>query len=212
MSAGFISALKAAGKVVFSLEDTKKLTGKNQTGAVSFINDLVKRAIVARLNAGVYLLLETAQEAAQLSNWPLIAKALAGDSNYYISHYAAMRIHGMTTHALLEIKITLKKRRRAKEVHHIRYQFIYSKPENFWGFESRWVSKQNRVNVSDLERTILDGLNRPEYCGGITEVIRGIWLTQNEVDWEKLASYAKRFPTKAAVKRLGYALESLGLG
>jgi len=35
--------------------------------------------------------------------------------------------------------------------------FIFAKSEYFWGSGSRWVSKQEQVNVSGIERTILDG-------------------------------------------------------
>lgn len=212
VSAKFIGTLKSEGRAIFSLKDVQKLTDKAPKEAASFINDLSKRDIVARIKAGVYLLLETSLESAQLSNWPLIAKTLVGDDNYYLSHYAAMRIHGMTTHALIEITITSTKRHRAKKINNINYKFIFSKKENFWGSESKWVSKQLQIDVSDLERTIFDCLNKPNYCGGITEVIRGIWLIQNKIDWVKLAQYAERYHSVAAVKRLGHILESLNLG
>jgi len=212
-SAEFIRSLKLDGKIIFSLEEAENYTKKNRNETSKFINPLIKRSIVARLNAGIYLLLETGQESTQLSNWPLIAKALAGDDEkYFLSHYAAMRLHGMTTHPLLEISITLTKRKRAKTINHISYQFIYCQTKNFWGIEKKWVSKNEKVNVSDIERTILDCLNRPNLCGGITEIIRGIWLKQNEINWEKLSSHAQKFQSKAAIKRLGYILETLEIG
>jgi len=46
-------------------------------------------------------------------------------------------------------------------------------------------------------------------CGGIKEVIRGIWVKHKEIDPKKLVQYAKKFRTKSAVKRLGYILEML---
>jgi predicted transcriptional regulator of viral defense system len=212
VSAQFITALKTAGKSIFTLQDTQQLTGKNPKQAAQFISDLVKRSLIARLNVGLYLILETGKENTQLRNWPLVAKALAGNNTYYVSHYAAMRLHGMTTHPLVEISITLPKRRGKKKINNIIYRFTYTKDENFWGIESKWVSKEESVYLSDLERTILDGLNHPEYCGGISEVINGIWLKQKELGWKKLVTYAKRFPKKAPIKRLGYILETLGIG
>jgi predicted transcriptional regulator of viral defense system len=66
--------------------------------------------------------------------------------------------------------------------------------------------------VSDIERTLLDGLARPDLCGGIKEVVRGIWSMQKQIDWEKLIDYAKKYHIKAAIKRLGFILEMLALG
>jgi len=212
VSAPFINALKRSGKTIFTLEDAVSTYGKERSKTVLFLSDLVKRKVITRIKSGVYLILDVGLENAQLSNWPIIASHLAGDKPYYLSYYAAMRFHGMTTHPLFDITLTMPGRHRAKKVDLITYHFIYSKPQYFWGFRSLWVTKQNKVNVSDLERTILDGLDRPDLCGGIKEVVRGIWVKQNEIDWKKLAKYARKFHTVAAVKRLGFILEMQDLG
>ena len=87
-----------------------------------------------------------------------------------------------------------------------------SQVRHFWGITMHWATKQDQVQVSDLERTILDGLDRPDICGGLTDVVRGIWAKQKEIDWTKLEKDAKKFKTKAAVKRLGFIIETLKLG
>ncbi len=211
LSTKFVSNLKERGQSIFTLKEAQDLLRKNSRATTQFIADLVKRQIIYRLNKGTYLLLETMQESTQLSNWPLIAQALVTNDEYYISHYAAMRLHGMTTHALTEIQITLPKRSRDKEIYHIKYHFIYAKPVHFWGIEQKWVSKQEKVNVSDLERTILDCLSRTEYCGGLIELVKGFWIIHTKINWEKLIEYSCRYANKAAVKRLGYIAESLDI-
>ena len=94
----------------------------------------------------------------------------------------------------------------------MRYQFVYSKKKHFWGMTTQGTKKQNQFQVSDLERTILDGLDRPDLCGGIIDVIRGIWAKQKEIKWVKLAQYGEKFKNKAAVKRLGFIIETLEIG
>ncbi|MFA6301990.1 MAG: type IV toxin-antitoxin system AbiEi family antitoxin [Legionella sp.] len=209
ISAKFVSALKEQGQHIFTLKEAQDLLSKNSRETTQFISDLINRQIVYRLNKGTYLLLETMQESTQLGNWPIIAKALVTDSNYYISYYAAMRLHGMTTHALTEVQITLPKRCRDKEIYHIKYLFVYTKPEHFWGIEQKWVSKQEKVKVSDLERTILDCLSRTDYCGGLIEVLKGFSSIYAKINWDKLIQYSYQYANKAAVKRLGYVVESL---
>lgn len=206
-SADLIQKLLRSGRRIFTLSDAAEITHKSKHSTTRFISELVKRNIIARLNAGTYLILETSHETSQLTNWPVIAKAITDSEKYYISYYAAMRIHGMTTHATTTIKISINKRRRKKIINNIHYEFIYCKPENFWGIESYWPTKDIKVNVSDLEKTIVEGLLRPEYCGGISEVATGIWLKQNDIDWIKLLGYLKKSSVKSAVKRLGYLLE-----
>lgn len=211
-SAKVIHELFAKGKVIFTLDDAGEIYGRTRQQTSHFLRDLVNRGVLARIKSGVFLILQMGQESTQLDNWPIIARVLSGESDYFISHYSAMRLHGMTTHPLMNVIVTMSKRIASKKVHNILYQFIYIKPNHFWGLSQIWVTRHERVYVSDLERTLLDGLDRPDLCGGIKEIARGIWNKQKQIDWSKLAQYAKKYHSKAAIKRLGFILESLNLG
>ena len=35
---------------------------------------------------------------------------------------------------------------------------------------THWITQQDAVRISDLERTLIDGLRQPEYWGGIHHV------------------------------------------
>jgi predicted transcriptional regulator of viral defense system len=70
-----------------------------------------------------------------------------------------------------------------------------------------WVTKQESVEISDLERTVIDGLRQPEYCGGITEVAKGLWTRHQDIQATKLVDYALRIATGTVIRRLGYLLE-----
>lgn len=212
VSARLVQELQKKGKLIFTLEDACKIYTRPRSETAKFLSDLIGRGVLARLKAGVYLILQVGQESTQLSNWPIIARELAKPNKYFISHYSAMRILGMTSHPLIDVYITMPKRHRNKKINNITYHFIYAKPEHFSGFSDTWVTKQEKVFVSDIERTLLDGLERPDLCGGIKEVFRGIWIKRKEIDWEKLIKYARVFRTKAAIKRLGFVLELLGMG
>ncbi len=211
ISARLIDKLLNQGKSIFTLDEAMSLYAGGRAETIKFLSDLVKRGILARLKPGAYLILQMGQESAQLSNWAVIAHELAGRDHYFISYYSAMRLHGMTIHPLLDIYITMPKRCSVKKINHLNYHFIYAKPEHFWGSTSQWVSKCEKVFVSDLERTLLDGLDRPDLCGGIKEMVQGIWAKHKEIDWEKMMEYALRFHSRAAVKRLGFILEILSL-
>ncbi|MDE0446559.1 MAG: hypothetical protein OXH96_07775, partial [Spirochaetaceae bacterium] len=71
-----------------------------------------------------------------------------------------------------------------------------------------WATKQEKVRVSDLERTIIDGLKQPEHCGGLTEVAKGLWMRREDVKVDRLIQYAKRIGVGAVVRRLGFLLET----
>jgi predicted transcriptional regulator of viral defense system len=106
----------------------------------------------------------------------------------------------------------MTKRHTKKEIGKLTYITIYCMTKHYWGSELIWVSRQDQVAISDIERTILDGLDRPEYCGGIKEVVRGIWSKRNSINWQRMLEYARQYRTHAAVKRLGVIVELLELG
>jgi predicted transcriptional regulator of viral defense system len=212
ISARFISELKKAGKTIFTLNNAIEVYGKEREKTIHFLKKLVNRNVLHRIKPGVYMIAQMGQEKTQMSNWAVIARELVIPDNYYISHYSAMRLHGMTTHPLLDVYIAMTKRRAIRKISNITYHFIYAKPKYFWGTSTHWLTKQEKVMVSDLEKTILDGLERPDLCGGLKEVLRGIWVKQNSINWRKMLQYTKKYNTKAAVKRLGYILEIINIG
>ena len=81
-----------------------------------------------------------------------------------------------------------------------------------FGIEEHWATKQENVRVSDIDRTIVDGLKQPEYCGGLTEVAKGLWMQREKMHPERLVEYAIRLNIGAVIRRLGYLLELYALG
>lgn len=209
VSANLLARLQNEGKTIFTIEDAIQIGGKDYFATGDFLSELVKRKVLARIKPGKYLVLQTGAENTQLRNWPVIARELVLPHPYFISYYSAMRLHGMTSHPLFEVCVTVLHRLGDKKVSDFKYRFIYCKKEHFWGDETRWVTKQEQVRVSDLERTTLDGLDRPDLCGGVLEVVRGIWAKKADINSKKMLEYAKKFRTKAALKRLGLIFETL---
>jgi predicted transcriptional regulator of viral defense system len=72
-----------------------------------------------------------------------------------------------------------------------------------------WIDSFNRVQCSDLEKTIIDCLFKPEYAGGITEIAKAIFKIKDKIDYSKILQYAKHFDSQAVIKRLGFLLELL---
>ena len=150
LSAELVRKLKKRGLSIFSLAQCIEIGCLSSNQASALLSGLVRRGIATRLTPGLYLLIEPGKESVLLSNWPVIANALAGKNKYFISHYSAMRLHGMTTHPLLQVFVTLTKRQTDKHVGELDYVTIYSKPKHFWGDQSIWVTKQDKVEVSDI--------------------------------------------------------------
>ena len=104
-------------------------------------------------------------------------------------------------------------KRMIPSVQHIRgvkFQFIFHTEKHFFGTKKIWTEALNRsfpVLYSDLERTIVDCLYKPDYAFGIVEVAKAIYMSKDKVKADKLMGYVKRLDSQAVIKRLGFILE-----
>lgn len=200
---------------VFTTQDAEKTLGWSKADLHAVLFRLVEKGKLIRIKRGLFCLVPLGSPSLKKGypqNWFLIAKALAGDKPYFISHYSAMQLHGMTSESIQTIFISRPEQRRVPKDLRIPIQFVTIPQKRFWGLEEKWVTHEEKVQVSDLQRTILDILDRPNLAGGISEIARGLWLAKKEINGSRLLGYAKRFDSLAAVKRLGFLMEHLELG
>lgn len=212
--AKFLADLASEDKQVFTTEDARIVAGTSNHAVDLLIAKLLAKKWLIRLNRGTYLIvpLSAGEEAEYSENWFVVAKHLIEPADYYLSHFSALEIHEMTTNPVLTVYISTPVRRIEKKIAGATYRFVTAKPADMWGSEEAWVTASQKVCVSSLERTILDCLDRPDLSGGVIEVARGLWAKRNEIDFEKLADYAKRLGKKSVAKRLGFLFTVFELG
>jgi predicted transcriptional regulator of viral defense system len=169
----------------------------------------VQRGLVSRLKSGVFVIVppELGSTSEYAGDPFLTASRLTGGAPCFLSHASAMEIQRMVTQPQLAVFASCSKRLRSRTVHGTEFRFVLVQPVHYFGTMKHWVTKQESVAISDLERTVIDGLRQPEYCGGITEVAKGLWMRHKDIQSTKLVDYALRVATGAVIRRLGYLLE-----
>jgi len=189
-----------------ALPDSKK-------GAVSeLLSDMTKRGLLMRLKESVYYIIPYEQNSESfMPDWHLIAGYLVNDSKQYIGYYSALQIHNLITQPSLKEQIVVSKQIKPSEIkiRNVSFQFIYHNPRHFFGTKKIWVDNFNKVECSDLEKTIVDCLFKPDYAGGIVEVARAIYISKDKIKFDTLFDYTKKFKSQAVIKRLGFILELL---
>jgi predicted transcriptional regulator of viral defense system len=208
-TAQLLTALYERQNTTFNLAEVESVTGLPAASARSLIRHAVDRGVVSRLEPGLFVLVPPELGAAtQFSGNPyIVARELTASADYYISHASAMELHRMVTQPQFVIFTSTTKRLRNRTIHGTEFRFVLIGREDLFGVTTRWVSKQDSVNVSDIERTVIDGLHLPAYCGGITEVAKGLWMRRDGVNPTRLVDYALRLQVGAVTRRLGYLLE-----
>jgi predicted transcriptional regulator of viral defense system len=154
------------------------------------------------------------------------AVAAALVSPLAISHWSALAHHGLTTQippmvqaSTTAVVVTPEMRRGAAyrprgraawRALGLEFEFVRVQPRRFFGFQEEWVSQWHRVQITDPERTVLDLFATPQVFGSLQIGLETLEAHWEQLDLDRLVAYALRHAVGATVKRLGWALETLG--
>ncbi|MHA8060076.1 type IV toxin-antitoxin system AbiEi family antitoxin domain-containing protein [Aquirufa beregesia] len=176
------------------------------------LSDMTKRGLLMRLKDGLYYIIPYEQNAETfMPDWHLIVEHLMNDAKHYIGYYSALQIHNLITQPSLKEQIVVSKQIRPSEIKikNVPFQYIYHNEKHFFGAKKIWIDSYHQVLCSDLEKTFIDCLFKPDYAGGIVEVAKALYISKNNINYDTLLEYAKKFDSQAVIKRLGFLLEML---
>jgi predicted transcriptional regulator of viral defense system len=197
----------------FDYELAKKaLPNSNDSALRELLSDMTRRGLLMRVKRGLYYVIPYEQDAETfMPDWHLLAEYLVQDARYYIGYYSALQVHNLITQPSLKEQIVVSRQVRPStiKVKEVSFQFIYHNEKHFFGTKKIWVDNFNKVVCSDLEKTIIDCLFKPDYSGGIVEIARAIYVSRGKIKFNVLLEYAIKFNSQAVVKRLGFILELL---
>jgi predicted transcriptional regulator of viral defense system len=199
----------------FDISLAQKALPNSKDGAIrELLSDMTKRGLLMRLKEGVYYVIPYEANAETfMPDWHLIAEYIVNDAQHYIAYYSALQIHNLITQPSLKEQIVVSKQLRPSEIKikEVPFQFIYHNEKHFFGAKKMWIDSFHKVLCSDLEKTFIDCLFKPNYAGGIVEIARAIYVSKDKIKYDTLLEYAKRFDSQAVIKRLGFLLELLEL-
>ena len=193
-------------------EALKALPQSNRFAVIELLSDMTRRGLLMRLKEGIYYIIPYEENSQTfMPDWHLISGHLVGDAEFYIGYYSALQIHNLITQPSLKEQIVVSKQIKPSliKIKNIPFQFIYHNSDHFFGAKKIWIDNYNKVLCSDLEKTIIDCLFKPDYAGGIAEVAKAINQTKNKIKFDVLLGYVKKFKSQAVIKRLGFLLELL---
>lgn len=175
------------------------------------LNIMTNRGLLLRLREGLYYIIPYEQDSESfMPDWHLLAEPLS-QGDYYIGYYSALQIHQLITQPSLKEQIVVNKQVKPSEtaIKGVKFQFVFHNKKHFFGYKKTWIDSLNRVWCSDLEKTIVDCLYKPDYAGGIVEIAKSLCMAKNKIRYDTLLSYVEQFDSQVVIKRLGYLLELL---
>ncbi|MDR1583122.1 MAG: hypothetical protein LBS55_07700 [Prevotellaceae bacterium] len=200
------------GKKWFTFEEaTSSLPELSENPLRIQLSRMTEEGLLMRLREGVYYIIPFEQDSASfMPDWHLLAEPLAGQ-DYYVGYYSALQIHQLITQPSLkeQIVVNLQRKPASKTIKGVEFQFIYHNDKRFFGYRKTWIDNFNKVYCSDLEKTFVDCLYKPDYAGGIVEIAKAIFMAKDKINFDTLLKYVLQFKAQVVIKRLGYLLELL---
>lgn len=183
--------------------------------ATDILYTLAKKGASVRIGKGLYLLVnpEVIYGRKTFAEDPLsIIDELmvkTGRPDYYVAYASAAQVHGIAHQLPLSLVVAVANRRKDINASGLKIRFVTVKKNKIFGIGKRKHLVDKEFRVSDLEKTILDCLQRTDLSGGASDVARMIVDSRENADWKKLVGYAHRFNNRALMQRLGYILDKL---
>jgi len=196
---------------VFTTGDAKQILGTGDSSVWHILHGLARKKRIERIERGKYLLVPAAAGPDLL--WAEYSEVIVPRliEPYYVGFWTAMNYWGMTDQIPYTMLVATTKRKRKFEYGGQRFKFVTLAEKKFFGFVEENAGSGKKFNVSSREKTIVDCLMHPEYCGGITEAVKSLWNARDEVCWPAVLEAAERVEVDVVLKRLGYLLSVLDI-
>ncbi len=219
MNFDFIKHLMNSGMRVFNVRQAtqvaQELGLQSSTEIKIQLHRLYKKKMINRLSRGLYCLAPEFLSGVPIHEYEI---AMALTSPATLAYFSAFNYHKLTDQISSQFYIaTLEDKEGGKSqssrhtctIKGVHYRIVRINKKYFFGIEKRWLASA-RIEVTDLERTLIDGLIRPKYCGGFREVLDAYSQAIEKIDLNKIIKYALRI-NDSVCKRLGWILSHLGI-
>jgi len=123
-----------------------------------------------------------------------------------IAYWSAMNFHGLTEQIPNVVYVQTTQAKMNKSIFGVRYKFIKVKNEKLGGFKTMGYGN-HQFKITDVEKTIVDCFDLPQYGGGYNEIVKA--FSRADLRPQKMVKYCKVINNIAVVKRLGYLCELL---
>ena len=224
------------GLFIFSTEEAKVAGGEigiDEGYCPQLLAHLVAGGWLRRLRRGLYAGLGRLPGSVEVHPFAVATRLVSPAA---ISHWSALHHHGLTEQVPRHVtastprKVVTPSMRTPSKVQRregqqtgeeggkhlwqtngVAYEYFTVTRDRFFGIEEVWVDEHFRVPIYDKERSLLDGFVAPRVFGSLSEPLGILEEHLGALDLEKLVGYAVRLKKASIARRLGWALDRLGV-
>lgn len=182
---------------IFSLSELKDLVDDTFSNVNELVENLVHKKILSRIERGKYCRSNFRDENA-------IGTFVARESA--IAYWTALNSHGLTEQFSNTIFVQTSFPKKDKSIFGTRYQFVKIAGKKRCGIEKQGYGSHT-YSITDIEKTIVDCFDLPQYSGGYAELIRA--FSEARLKPSKIIEYCDAINNIAVIKRMGFLAEFL---
>ena len=201
--------LAEQGRREIARPEIVQLLGVSPKATDHVINSLRRKGWLERASWGKYLLIAPDQGPEALGESNLLALASRIAEPYYIGFGTAATYYGLTTQHRNVIWLVTPMHLRDRWVGEAQVRIVNPVAYKFFGFSPIDVLGYKTV-MSDIEKTVIDCIDRPELAGGIGEAAYILATASRRLDWGKAADYLERIGSSPLIRRFGWFVDHTG--
>ncbi|MGG4461959.1 hypothetical protein ABEX29_27005 [Brevibacillus porteri] len=205
-----------------------------------FLKFLVKNNILEELKLELPNRYNTIDRYSLFGNATPYELALSINRNSYISHYSALYLHGLTNNVPKHIYTNLEQRKKFEyddeEMEQKNIDYAFSRPMRQTNQIAELINGNNitkvyllngknldrlgvilydldgfNIPITSMERTLIDAVVRPNYVGGVDEVLNAFSIAKGQISVNRLLALLKKMKYKYPYHQaIGFYLEKAG--
>ena len=187
-------------KLLFTPEDVSREIG-NPRSAATLLGRYQKQGYIMQVRRGLYCVTNMATQQPEANKYQ-IASAITPTA--YVAYHAAMEYHGLAHQVYYDVIIGTEQSFRAFDFDGNHFAPHFSTLA--LGIDNPVAD--SHVRVTNVERTLIDCIDRIDLCGGLEELVnclRGVHYMREELLMAVLKAYYKT----ALYKKTGFLFEQL---
>jgi len=191
----FVKYLEQEEIQTFEIQNLKSTLDLDNRTINEIVENLVVKGFLSRIERGKYC-------RANFRDENVIGSFLAKESA--VAYWSALNIYGLTEQFSNKIFIQTTQPKKEVEFAGTIYQFVKIQSKKRTGIVFSGYGN-HRFPITDIEKTIVDCFDLPQYSGGFAELIRAFY--QAKLSAAKLIDYCNAVDNIAIIKRLGFLSE-----
>lgn len=180
---------------IFNFEKILEISELNRYELQDILTIYTQKGILSRIEKGLYCI-------RNFRNPYVIGNFIV--KNGAIAYWSALNIHDLTEQISNVVYVQSEYRKNDKKIFNTQYKFIKVKPSKISGITQMGYGNE-QFNVTNVEKTLVDCFDLPQYSGGYEELIRAFYKAK--ISTTKLLELGKKTGNLSVLKRMAFLSE-----